>query len=116
MEKYMKLTDLEKLEKTLAANRENLLLLFKHSTRCPISKEAFCEFKSFLRTEEGTDVPAGMVLVVQDRPVSNAIAERFGIKHASPQAILLKNGEVCWHTSHSNITSAALMEAVKTNR
>lgn len=116
MDKYIELTDVKKLEKILADNREDLLLLFKHSTRCPISAKAFREFNSFLQTEEGTDLPAGVVLVVEDRPVSNAITERIGIRHASPQAILLKNGEVCWHTSHSNITSAALTDAVKTNR
>lgn len=116
MEKYIELTDVEKLEKTLADNQDHLLLLFKHSTRCPVSKKAFNEFKSFLLTEEGSDLPAFMVRVIQNRPVSNAIAERFGIEHASPQAILLKNGEVCWHASHSRIKSAALMDAVKTNR
>ncbi|MGA8944051.1 MAG: bacillithiol system redox-active protein YtxJ, partial [Thermoactinomyces sp.] len=85
-------------------------------TRCPISARAFREFKSFLETEEGTELPAGVVLVVEDRPVSNAITEKFGIRHASPQAILLKNGKVCWHASHNDITSASLTDAVKTNR
>ncbi|MBA4601475.1 bacillithiol system redox-active protein YtxJ [Thermoactinomyces mirandus] len=116
MENYVKLTDVETLEKTLADNQDHLLLLFKHSTRCPISAKAFREFESFLQTEEGKKVPAAVVLVVEDRPVSNAIAERFGIRHASPQVILLKNGEVCWHTSHYNIRSEALLDAVKTNR
>jgi bacillithiol system protein YtxJ len=38
--------------------------------------------------------------------VSNAIEEQFGIEHQSPQLILIKNGEVVYHNSHSGITIA----------
>jgi bacillithiol system protein YtxJ len=40
--------------------------------------------------------------------VSNAIAARFGVRHASPQALLVRDGEVQWHTSHLAITVKAL--------
>jgi bacillithiol system protein YtxJ len=45
------------------------------------------------------------VVVQHSRSVSNAIAERTGIRHESPQAILLKGGEVVYHASHYDVTA-----------
>jgi bacillithiol system protein YtxJ len=83
-------------------------LLFKHSTSCPISAKAYEEFQSFLKE---TDASAAVVLVIEDRPVSNAIAEDFGIKHESPQIFLLEDGKVRWNASHWNITRESIKEA-----
>ena len=84
-------------------------VVFKHSTRCPISRRADAEVASFLRARP--DVPVHRILVVEDRPISLAFAERSGVEHASPQALVLRDGAVTWHTSHSAITAKALAEA-----
>jgi bacillithiol system protein YtxJ len=84
-------------------------LLFKHSTTCPISAKAHEEFQAFLKD---TDISAAVVLVIEDRPVSNKIAEEFGIKHESPQIFLLEDGKVLWHTSHWKITRESIKEAL----
>lgn len=85
-------------------------LLFKHSTTCPISATAFAEFQTFLQDE---NVPSAVIHVIEDRPVSNAAAERFAIKHESPQIFLLEDGQVKWHTSHWKITKDAITQALK---
>ncbi|KAA9004854.1 bacillithiol system redox-active protein YtxJ [Paenibacillus spiritus] len=85
-------------------------LLFKHSTTCPISAKAHQEFTAYL---ENHDTPAAIVHVIEDRPLSNAIAEEFGIKHESPQIFLLEDGEVRWNTSHWKITRDSIQEAVQ---
>lgn len=85
-------------------------LLFKHSTTCPISAKAFEEFKAY--AADG-DTPAAIVHVIEDRPVSNQIAEDFGIKHESPQIFLLKDGEPVWNASHWKITRDSIREAVQ---
>ncbi|WP_019122055.1 bacillithiol system redox-active protein YtxJ [Brevibacillus massiliensis] len=84
-------------------------LLFKHSTVCPISTAAFDEFQSYVKQ---SDIPAAIILVREDRPVSNEVADRYGIKHESPQIFLLEDGVVKWHTSHWKITQQAISEAV----
>lgn len=84
-------------------------LLFKHSTTCPISAKAYEEFQAFLKE---TDIPAAVVLVIEDRPVSNQIEEEFGIKHESPQIFLLEDGNVLWNTSHWKITRDSIKEAL----
>ncbi|MBT2293079.1 bacillithiol system redox-active protein YtxJ [Paenibacillus albidus] len=83
-------------------------LLFKHSTTCPISAKAHEEFQAYLKD---TNTTAAIVHVIEDRPVSNQIAENFGIKHESPQLFLLEDSEVRWNTSHWKITRSAIQEA-----
>lgn len=84
-------------------------LLFKHSTTCPISAKAHEEFQEFVK-ENNTS--AAIVHVIEDRPVSNQIAEEFGIPHESPQIFLIENGEVRWNTSHWKIKKDAIKEAL----
>lgn len=112
-EKQVQLHTVEQLDKWLAAT-EQPLLLFKHSTSCPISAAAFEELKDFQRSASAGRVKVATVYVIEDRPVSNEIANRFKIKHESPQAILLVGNEVKWHASHWNITKQSLAEAVQT--
>jgi bacillithiol system protein YtxJ len=84
-------------------------LLFKHSTTCPISAKAHEEFQEFV-SENPTS--AAIVHVIEDRPVSNQVAEDFGIKHESPQIFLIENGEVRWNTSHWKIKKETIKEAL----
>jgi bacillithiol system protein YtxJ len=96
------------LEATFAAER---YLLFKHSLTCPISAAAFAEYERW--TTSQPDVATGWIEVVQQRPLARAVAERTGIRHESPQALLLARGTVLWNASHSAITASSLSTAVR---
>lgn len=102
-----KLTSIDEMNQFVQQSGKHLL--FKHSTTCPISAQAHEEFQAFVKD---TNTSAAIVLVIEDRPVSNQIAEQFGIKHESPQVFLLEDGQVRWNTSHWKITRATLKEAV----
>ncbi|HEX6882159.1 MAG TPA: bacillithiol system redox-active protein YtxJ [Planctomycetota bacterium] len=95
------------LEAALAAPR---FLVFKHSPTCPISAEAFAEYEEWAASHP--ECPTAWIEVVQERPLARAVAERTGVKHESPQALLLEAGRVAWSASHSAITAAALEHAV----
>jgi len=86
------------------------VVLFKHSTQCSRSDAAYQELKSFL--SKYPEVPCGMVLVIEDRDVSDALEDQFGIEHESPQAIVISRGLAIWHASHFKVTARALEEAV----
>lgn len=61
------------------------LIIFKHSARCPVSRFALKRF------EEGfdlTDTRTVMINVIQQRELSNFVAEQWNIKHESPQALM----------------------------
>lgn len=85
-------------------------VIFKHSTRCGISTTALLEVRHFADTNPGLRVY--IVDVIAQRPLSRAIADRLGIRHASPQAIVLEGGKPVWHATHFRISSDALRQAV----
>lgn len=85
------------------------VLLFKHSPTCPISAAAREEYEAFCA--DLPDVPTAFVDVIADRPVARGLAERCGVVHQSPQAILFENGRPIWHGSHGAITRGALHAA-----
>lgn len=104
------ITNVDQLEEWIEASDQQPVLLFKHSTRCNISADALEELKKY-QEEFGSDSKVAIIDVIEGRPVSNAIAERFGIKHESPQAIWIKDRKAVWHASHWHITHEALKDA-----
>jgi bacillithiol system protein YtxJ len=98
--------DLLEFERALQQAR---VLLFKHSTVCPISAAAHEQYQAFCAAHP--DVPTIYVDVIADRGTARGIAERSGVRHESPQAILFEQGKAVWNASHTAITKAALEAA-----
>lgn len=85
------------------------VLLFKHSPICPISTAARAAFELFRAAHP--DAVTGFVNVVAERTVARGLAERCGVQHESPQAILFEAGVPTWHASHDAITPESLAAA-----
>jgi len=81
-------------------------VIYKHSTRCPVSFDAYDEVARFALTHP--DVPVHVVDVVLQRDLSQHIARVTGVIHQSPQVIVVQGGSVRWHASHYAITAAAM--------
>ena len=92
-----------------AAFSEPLFLLLKHSPVCPISNGVRLEVQTFVA--DHPDLHVGMVDVIDARQLSRDVEARTGIQHESPQALLLKDGQVVWHENHWRITAARLTDA-----
>lgn len=86
--------------------REDLVAIFKHSTACPVSWAAHSQVTRFLRENPGA--PVRMVRVIQERALSQKIAAAIGLRHESPQLIVLRRGEVISSASHGQITAENL--------
>lgn len=108
---YVEIDLSEQWESLLAQSGEQAVLLLKHSTACPISGAAFKEFKVYTRKPKRPIVCA-LVKVIECRAVSNDIEEALGIKHESPQALLIQGGKVLWHASHWDITYERIEQQV----
>lgn len=104
------ITSIEQLQQLLEASKDHPVLLFKHSTRCPISARAYKEFTNYLDEHPNENAVYGLIHVIEDRPVSLKAADLLAVKHESPQAILVKDGKAVWNASHSQITSRILKE------
>ena len=107
-----KIDTVEQFDEVL--KKESKFFLLKHSLTCPISHAAYKEYEKF--ANENQSVPTYFLAVQDSRPLSNEVAEKFQIKHESPQTILFSNGEPLWNASHWKITSRSLTGAVGENQ
>lgn len=108
---FTHLHDLEALEAAIEESRHRPVLLFKHSTRCGTSVEAFDELQAQLGQAE-VAVSCKVITVQSHRHVSDAAAARLGVRHETPQVILLRGGKPVWKASHFRITAGALAQAL----
>ncbi len=79
------------------------VVLFKHSTRCFISRSAWQRFNDEWSLEN--DTPVYYLDLLQHRDISGEIAQRYGVQHQSPQVLLIRDGECVYHASHENINA-----------
>ncbi len=106
------LQGLDELDRVLAASDERPLLLFKHSYTCGVSAEALDELMSHLNGKPA-GVDYAMVTVQTHRDVSNAVAKKLGVRHETPQALLIRDGRVVWSASHFRVTANAVVDAIE---
>ena len=106
-----RLTSVEQARELLAS--EDPVLVFKHSTRCPISARAQRCIEEYRAANPGVPVKWADVLVIEDRPVSDWLADELNTAHASPQLILILHGKAVWTESHLLIKETAITNALR---
>ena len=112
MAEIQRIESLPALDELFETAKEKTVWIFKHSLTCPISGAAWNEFRRFVADQpSGNGAVFALIEIQYARPVSNAVAERTGVRHQSPQAILLRDSRVAWHASHYDIDLKALQRA-----
>lgn len=96
--RFNEIHTIDELDALLEKSNEQAIVLFKHSTTCPISHGVYKEVAN-------ADADINLIIVQSARNVSTAVAEKTGIRHESPQALILKNGKVIYQASHYDITA-----------
>lgn len=104
------LTDLGQLNEIMSLSNENPVAIFKHSTRCSVSRMALKQFEN--EFDSSDKVTPYFLDLIAYRDVSNEIANRFGVQHQSPQLILIKEGKAIYNASHSDIDANVLKTIV----
>ncbi|MES2812789.1 MAG: bacillithiol system redox-active protein YtxJ [Bacteroidota bacterium] len=95
------LTDEEQLNDIVEESKSKSVVIFKHSTRCSISRMALKQFEREFDLE-GKITPYFLDLL-EYRGISNSIASLFGVMHQSPQILVIKNGISVYDASHDDI-------------
>lgn len=98
---FISLDTLEQLDSIIHESAVEPILIFKHSRSCGISFDV-------LQQLEAVDHKIHVVVVQENRQISDAIADRLGIRHASPQAFVLKHGKPVYHATHYGIDLDAI--------
>lgn len=112
MTTMVELESIEQWHDLLESSSDKKVFLLKHSTTCPISAEAYKQYDAFINDYAGSDATFALVKVIEQRPVSNTIAEELSIKHESPQFFIFENKEPKWVDSHWNITKKKIEAAL----
>ncbi|CAM3942539.1 bacillithiol system redox-active protein YtxJ [Flavobacterium sinopsychrotolerans] len=107
---WNELTDLGQLNEIIAASNEKPVAIFKHSTRCSVSRMALKQFENEFNSSD--KVTPYFLDLIAHRDISNEIATRFGVYHQSPQLILIKEGKAVYNVSHSDIDAEELGKKV----
>jgi len=112
MAEFKEINSIQEFEGIMEESHQRKIIIFKHSTTCPISARAWREVQDFIQ-ESSDEVLVVMIKVIESRPVSNLATESLGIKHQSPQALLLNKGQVLWHASHQTVTQTNIKRALE---
>lgn len=111
MSPLQSLSHVDELEAAIQESSERPVLLFKHSRTCGVSCEALDELRAHVESAPGC-FTYKLITVQSHRDLSNRAATRLGVRHETPQAILLRNGRPVWSASHFRITKDRLDELV----
>ncbi len=103
---WIELTNLGQLDEIRTLSNEKPVAIFKHSTRCSVSRMALKQFEN--EFDSSAKVSPYFLDLIAYRDVSNAIANQFGVTHQSPQLLLIKEGKSVYDVSHSDIDAGEL--------
>ena len=101
-DEWINLTDENQLNEIIVESRSKPVIIYKHSTRCGLSTVAY------QRLQNGLDklTPQASLYyldLIQYREVSAKVSEIFGVRHQSPQVLIIKNGAAAYMASHHEI-------------
>ena|SRR5688572_9024753 len=107
---WIELNSIEQLDVIATESIHSPVLIYKHSTRCNISRTALDRLERNYKVEEMQGVKAYYLDLISYREISNAVAQKFGIEHESPQALLIKNGKATYTASHFEIDYRSILK------
>lgn len=107
---WQRLNEEQQINEIAEVSNDKPCIIFKHSTRCSISSMAYKRF------ERGWNFNQAHKLfyldLIQYKPLSSAIAEKFDVEHESPQVLVIRNGKCVFNASHGAITAEIVEENI----
>jgi bacillithiol system protein YtxJ len=88
-------------------SKYNPQFIFKHSTRCSISKMVMNRFES---TYNSSSISVYLLDLLKHRDLSNKISFDFLVKHESPQLLVIKDKMCSLHLSHTDINQFNILD------
>jgi len=106
------LRDVNTFKQLVHESSEKPLVIFKHSTRCPISSMALDRFND-AASEIAAESNLVMIDVIDDRPTSLHVADALGVMHQSPQVLVVHNEKAVYDNSHNGIQGKTVLELIQ---
>lgn len=109
--KFYSLELISQLDEIDAISETKPVVIFKHSTRCSISRFALKQFDAEFNYDD-SQIDWYLLDLLNHRDISNEIAHRYEVMHQSPQIIVIKNKKAIYHDSHDGIDASDLKQFV----
>ena len=103
---FVKIESLDQLDALFESSFTQPVALIKHSNRCGISSHIL----EMVSETEGT---IHVIVIQEQRSLSNEIVIRSGHRHQSPQAFVIKDGKAIYHATHYGIDPVKIEEVLK---
>ena len=104
---FFKIDNHAALENLLTDSAKKPVIVFKHSNACSISARAYREMEKLDEVN---------ILEVQSaRSISNEVADLTGVRHETPQVIILRDGKAVWNASHFDVVAAEVTKAIESH-
>jgi bacillithiol system protein YtxJ len=107
--KYFELDKMEQFDEIDEISKSKPVVLFKHSTRCSISRMALKQFDAEFNYPE-EKIEWYLLDLLNHRDLSNEIASRYNVVHQSPQIVVIRNGKAVFNESHDSIAAEDLKQ------
>jgi len=111
MSNWKTLNTIEGIDAVIDRSMEVPCVIYKHSTTCPVNHAAQDRLEN--KWDELKGIEMYYLDLLEYRSVSNAIAEKFGVTHQSPQVLLIMGGECVYDESHFKIEADKIAKEVK---
>lgn len=108
---YIPLELISQLDEIEAISEIKPVVIFKHSTRCSISRFALKQFESNFKYPK-EKLEWYLLDLLKFRDVSNEIAHRYEVMHQSPQILVIKDKKAIYHDLHDGIDAQDLKQFV----
>ena len=95
------------LEEIRQRSAQRPQVIFKHSTRCSTSQLVKSRLE---RGSQSQAIDFYFLDLLSYRPISNKVAETFGVRHESPQILVIRDGKCVFEESHLGISMAGILE------
>ena len=105
---FFRIDDRATLDDLISNSKQKTVLVFKHSNACPISARAYREM-------EKLDGEVNLIEIQAVPHLSREVESLTGVRHESPQVILLRDGKAVWNASHFDVNAASVSKALESN-
>ena len=106
--RFLEIDDRSALESLMTDSKQKPVIVFKHSNACSISSRAYREM-------EKVEAEVNILVVQSAREVSRELANLTGVRHETPQVIVLRDGKAVWNASHFDVQAGAVAEALESH-
>jgi bacillithiol system protein YtxJ len=111
--KWNALRSFDQIDNIRQESKEKPVLIFKHSTRCNISRTSLDRLERNWKEDEMANVRLYFLDLIAHRDLSNKVATEFGVEHESPQVLIIKDERSAYDRSHFEIDYQHIKDALK---